>query len=60
LDARLGLETPNGRWALDLIGKNLTNRNVLSFAQAMPLSLGSVAIQKEEPRNVAVQVRFQW
>jgi iron complex outermembrane receptor protein len=59
-DARLSLESPGGRWTLDLIGKNLSNRNILSFGQAMPLSLGSVAVQKEQPRSVAAQVRFHW
>jgi iron complex outermembrane receptor protein len=60
LDGRLSLEKSDGRWAVDLIGKNLTDRDVLSFAQAMPLSLGSVAVQKEQPRNVAIQFRYHY
>jgi outer membrane receptor protein involved in Fe transport len=49
LDGRLTLETPDGRWALDVIGKNLTDRVILTTLNT-----------KEEPRNVAVQVRFHW
>jgi outer membrane receptor protein involved in Fe transport len=60
VDARLTLLWPDGRWALDVLGKNLTDRTVYSFSQAMPLSLGSVAVEREEPRNFAFQVRYQW
>jgi outer membrane receptor protein involved in Fe transport len=49
LDARLTLETPDGRGALDLIGKNLTNRVILTSLET-----------KEEPRNVAIQFRYNF
>lgn len=53
-DARLGLESQDGRWALDVIGKNLNNRIVVT-------SYGSLfTASKLEPRNVAAQVRFNW
>lgn len=60
LDGRLSLESPDGHWALDLIGKNLTDRDILTFAQAFPLSLGSTGVQKLEPRNGAVQIQYRW
>ena len=60
LDARLSLETGDHHWALDLIGKNLTNTDILTFGIPWPTALGSTWLQKEEPRNVAVQVRFHW
>lgn len=60
LDARLSLETANERWALDVIGKNLTSQDIRTFGIIWPTSLGSTWLQKEEPRNVAVQVRFHW
>lgn len=60
LDGRMSLATADERWALDVIGKNLTNRDILTFGIAWPASLGSTWLQKEEPRNVAVQVRFRW
>lgn len=60
LDAWASLETADGRWALDLIAKNLTNRDILTFGIVWPTSLGSTWEQKEEPRNIAGQVRFRW
>jgi len=60
LDARLSLETADERWALDVIGKNLTSQDIRTFGIIWPTSQGSTWLQKEEPRNVAVQLRFHW
>jgi len=49
LDAGLTLEKPDRHWALDLIGKNLTNRIILTTLST-----------KEQPRNVALQFRYQY
>jgi hypothetical protein len=56
LDARLTLETPNGRWAVDLIGKNLTDRDIVTANYSQGINLQ----QKEQPRNVGVQVRYHF
>ncbi|HSZ07549.1 MAG TPA: TonB-dependent receptor [Steroidobacteraceae bacterium] len=54
LDGRLSLETPDRHWAIDLIGKNLTDRVIIA-------SIGSpVSAVKEEPANVAIQVRYHY
>jgi iron complex outermembrane receptor protein len=53
LDARLSLASADDRWGLDLIGKNLTDRVIVTFARIYYAA-------KEEPRNVAVQVRYRW
>jgi outer membrane receptor protein involved in Fe transport len=60
LDARVSLQSPDGHWSIDLIGKNLTDRDILTFAQAFPLSLGSVGVSKQYPRNVAGQFQFHF
>lgn len=60
LDTRLSLESRNHHWAVDLIGKNLTNTDILTFGIPWPTAVGSSWLQKEEPRNVALQVRFHW
>lgn len=60
LDARTSLETADGRWALDVIAKNITNRDILAFGIVWPTSLGSTWVQREEPRNIAGQVRYRW
>jgi iron complex outermembrane recepter protein len=60
LDGRLVLEAPNSRWNVAVLGRNLTNRNILDMGSALPTSAGSFIVNKEQPRNVAVQfeVRF--
>ena len=60
LDGRLSLETADGRWAFDLIGKNMTDRVIVTSAAGWPLALGSRLLRKEEPRNFALQARFNW
>jgi outer membrane receptor protein involved in Fe transport len=63
LDSRLSLETPDRRWALDVIGKNLTDRIIIAGGTggtSLPSSLGSLLLRKDQGRNVAVQVRYHW
>lgn len=59
-DARLSLASPNGKWTFDVIGKNLSDKVILTSRSALPLSLGSYVVGKEMPRNFAGQVRYQW
>ena len=54
LDGRLTLEPANGRWAIDVLGKNLTDALILT-AYGSPRHAS-----KQHTRNVAVQVRYQW
>lgn len=60
LDARLTLETSDGRWALDVIGKNLTNKQILEYATIEPTAPGSYLVSQAEGSNIAAQVRFHW
>jgi outer membrane receptor protein involved in Fe transport len=63
LDSRLSLETPDRRWAFDVIGKNLTDRIIIAGGTggtSLPSSLGSLLLRKDQGRNVAVQVRYRW
>jgi iron complex outermembrane receptor protein len=54
LDGRLGFEAVDDHWGVDLIGKNLSNRVILT-------ALGNTYLaSKQEPRNVAIQVRYRW
>jgi iron complex outermembrane receptor protein len=52
LDGRLTLAMPGGRWDVDLIGKNLTNRIIISSS--------ATGASKEEPLNVALQMRYRF
>lgn len=54
LDSRLTLDSPSGKWAIDVIGKNVTNRTIIS-AFGSPYQ-GS----KQEPANVAAQFRYRF
>jgi iron complex outermembrane recepter protein len=54
LDARVTLALPVGHASVDLIGKNLTDRVIVTSYDSQ--NLGT----KEEPRNVAVQFRYKW
>ena len=59
-DAQLTFDVPNTNIAIDLIAKNLTDQTILVWGSPFATSLGSVVEQKEEPRNVAVQLRYHW
>jgi iron complex outermembrane receptor protein len=52
LDSRLALGSSGGRWSVDLIGKNLTNRNILTVFGNPNLAA------KQQPRSIAVQFRY--
>jgi outer membrane receptor protein involved in Fe transport len=61
-DARLTLETPDRRWAFDLIGGNLTDERVVTFlnARGFTAANSSYMFQAQQPRNVALQARYRW
>jgi iron complex outermembrane recepter protein len=52
-DATLTLANERGDWAVDLIGKNLSNRVIVAYS-------GLYAGAKQEPINGAIQLRHQW
>lgn len=60
LDARISLTKTNSGLAIDLIGKNLTNKNIITSITNWPNAAGSFLAAKEEPRNIAVQVRYNF
>jgi iron complex outermembrane recepter protein len=60
LDGRLTFEPADGHWSLGLIGKNLNDENIRAWGFHWPNSLGSIAVQREQGRNVALQFRYQW
>lgn len=58
-NGRLTLE--QGPWKFDLIGKNLTNRDILLTGSAGQISsAGTVLSEKEMPKNVVAQFRYNW
>ncbi len=55
LDGKITLERPSQHWAVDLIGKNLTDA-------VIPLTYGTNNLQggKQEPLNISGQFRYRW
>ncbi|HEY6927486.1 MAG TPA: hypothetical protein VI653_28685, partial [Steroidobacteraceae bacterium] len=63
VDGRLSLEGPDARWAVDIVMKNLTSKQIVSGGvggTGLPTSTGSTLLLLEQPRNVAVQARYKW
>ena len=54
LDGRLTFERVGGRWAIDIIGKNLTDHIIMAGGGS------PTASSKQEPINVAAQLRLKW
>jgi outer membrane receptor protein involved in Fe transport len=63
LDGRLSFESPDEHWAVDLVMKNLTDKIIIlggAGGTNLPTSQGSTLLQIDQPRNVAIQARYQW
>ena len=56
LDARLGYQT--GRFTFEVIGKNLTDREIRLAGSAVPTSAGTVITSRQTPRLLLGQVRY--
>jgi outer membrane receptor for ferric coprogen and ferric-rhodotorulic acid len=54
IDARLSLQNVVQHWTVDVIGKNLNDRVIFENG------LMGLLAWKAEPRNVAVQFRYDW
>jgi iron complex outermembrane recepter protein len=52
LDGRLTLQIPDGHWAIDLIGQNLTNADVITSYG------GPFSAAKAMPWSIAAQIRY--
>lgn len=59
LDARISLETADGRWGFDIIGKNLTSKIIRTFSGYQPNSRGSFFQDRQPFRNIAFQARYK-
>jgi outer membrane receptor protein involved in Fe transport len=65
VNARLALADLNSGWEVALVGKNLTDEDVISYSNDTPLansSFGSINHYAfvERPRSVAVQASYRW
>jgi iron complex outermembrane recepter protein len=47
-------------WAIDLIGKNLTNHTIAETATLWPLAAGSNLQTKQDPWSLVAQFRYRW
>ena len=60
LDARISLDSQNGRWGIDLIGRNLNNRIIRTLSGYQSTSLGSLVQNRQQLRNIALQARYRF
>ncbi len=60
LDARISFDAPDGRWGVDIIGKNLTNTIVRTLSFYEPTSFGSLIQDRIQLRNIAFQARVKF
>jgi iron complex outermembrane recepter protein len=58
-DLTLALASAAG-WELAVIGKNLTDRTIRTYGAAYPTSLGSYVYMTEPPRNVTIQLKYEF
>ena len=55
IDARIGIAAPDGKWALTLIGKNLSNTIILGSSQSIGIEgLGHL----NPPRTIMLQAKY--
>ncbi|MEJ2384655.1 MAG: TonB-dependent receptor [Xanthomonadales bacterium] len=65
LNAHLALATPDGSWEFALVGKNLTDEEILNFGNDVPLAGASFGAPGffafvEQPRTLALQVSWAY
>lgn len=60
LDARISFDSPDGRWGVDIIGKNLTNTIVRTLSFYEGTSNGSLIQDRTQLRNIAFQARLKF
>lgn len=59
-DASLLLSSPNNRWALALIGRNLSDKITANYGDDVPVQAGSVWKSVEPPRSLALQATLRF
>jgi iron complex outermembrane receptor protein len=65
LNARVALISPNSKWEVALLGRNLTDRTTVSYAGDAPLAARLFGARSyygfvDPPRSIAVEVKLQY
>jgi hypothetical protein len=60
LGATLALLDADGNWEISLIGRNLNDKTILTFATNVVSTPGSFLAAKEPPRSISLQGRINW
>lgn len=60
LNARVALSSSDGQWEVAIIGRNLTDKRTLSYADDVPILNGSHFGVTERPRTIAFHVKVQF
>ena len=65
VNLRLALSSADGKWELALLGRNLTDEDVVTYSNPVPLSASSFGVlthfgSVEQQRNVALQASYRF
>ena len=60
VDARIGYETPNGRWSVAAFGRNLTGEKYVNFAVNLTSTFGLLQQTVGAPRVGGVEVAYRY
>jgi outer membrane receptor protein involved in Fe transport len=65
LNLRLGIGDPDGRWEVALLGRNLTDETIITYANDTPLAFSQFRSPSYygfvgRPRNIALQAAFRF
>ena len=65
VNARLALSSADGKWEVALLGRNLTDEDVVTYSNPIPLSQSSFGVLShfgsvEQQRNFALQASYRF
>lgn len=65
VNARLALSSIDGKWEVALLGRNLTDEDVVTYSNPVPLSQSAFGVLShfgvvEQPRNFALQASYRF
>ncbi|MEH6581764.1 MAG: TonB-dependent receptor [Halioglobus sp.] len=65
VNARIALTASDGTWEVALLGRNLTDEDVLGYTGSVPLAQSSFGVNShygfvERPRNIALQATYRF
>ena len=65
VNARLAISSTDGSWEVAVLGRNLTDEDVVNYSNPVPLSQSSFGVLShfggvDQPRNIAIQASYRF